>query len=220
MPYATLDDVIAAVCDQYACLPAAGFEDDAKLAAGIDGLRAEHRSRDRSLSEATCFCVKRYVDAELDYTTQGNRGLGRMTDHVPRFAAKHRRVFKLLPVATLDEFRFALSRHVLCGYLLFDMLFSFANADAVQLSNNALFQRWLPRIYQPPRELIAARNKNSEVWEVWFVGTAKPFVQLAIRSGITWDGRDAIGTDQAILTHYSTAGMVLRYSEADFAEPH
>ncbi len=141
-----------------------------------------------------------------------------MTDHVARFAAKHRRVFSSMSAVAIDDIRFLVSQHVVCGHLFLQMNFSVPLPDKNKLSNDTLFNLWLPRIYMPPQEVIDERNKERELWSLWFEATGKPIYDAALRNGIKWDSRDALGTEQAIITHYHTAGMVLRYCEADFAE--
>src|SRR5437899_654329 len=54
-------------------------------------------SKSRMISDAAAKCCDQYLSSELDSASPGNRGLGRMTDFEPRFAAKHRPTFQRQP---------------------------------------------------------------------------------------------------------------------------
>ena len=41
--------------------------------------------------ESVEYCIDKFIKAELDYNTPGNRGLGRISDNVPRFGGFYRK---------------------------------------------------------------------------------------------------------------------------------
>ncbi|NQU19352.1 hypothetical protein HQ550_04270, partial [bacterium] len=48
-------------------------------------------------------CIERYINSELDFTTVGNRGIGRMTYAIPRLGGYFRSQLSKMSEATLSE---------------------------------------------------------------------------------------------------------------------
>ena len=60
---------------------------------------------------------KIYRDSELDFTTPGNRGIGRMTESIPRFGAYFRKPLSILSDQELNELSYLMQDLCLLGYL-------------------------------------------------------------------------------------------------------
>jgi len=190
------------------------------LANHIAEVKRYYDQRNRSLCDAAAYCVERFVDAELDYCSPGLRGLGRMSEHVPRFAAKHRDAFTRLSASDIRKFRHAMSIHILCAHLYLDLICNLPPFDQTALTNNGLFQAWVTRIYQPPpgmraSELLDERNCGYAYSNVWFSAGVRRFHAATLDCGIEWDSGDTIASEQTLVTHYFTAGTMLRYTEAE-----
>lgn len=103
--------------------------------------------KDAFNAEAIGYCLNRYISAELDYQTAGSRGIGRVTEAVPRFGAYFRkRLSRLSGDAHLELFHL-IQDLVLRGYLsqaLFAKEFVVARKYEVP---SDLFSAWLPTIY-------------------------------------------------------------------------
>ncbi|GEM_PF-5726194 len=103
----------------------------------------------RVLSSANInYCLNLYIDAELDYETAGNRGLGRVTEAVPRLGAFFRRHISKLSTADLESLRIGMRVQCLLGYMTHVIfLEDEIIADASSLYADELYKEWVPTIY-------------------------------------------------------------------------
>lgn len=210
----TVDDAFAAVCESYAAFTTDDPVGKQQLAACNQGLRDAYAARPRRLTDAAAFFFDRFTTAELDSTTPNARGMGRMTDHIPRFAAKHREPFASMSHDQLTELRYAIKRHVICAYLYLEFIYQLAAVDESRYDNARLFDQWVSLIYLPPRELDPQSKDQADIQGISFGATGRKIRDIATTASINWDTRDTIGSDQAIVTHYFDAGTTLRYTEA------
>src|SRR4051794_22779828 len=87
----------------------------------ISQLTPWFNSSDRIIPDFAVACCEKYIVAELDSATLGNRGLGRMSDYEPRFAAKYRAVFQRRPEAA-GLLKPLFMKHLFLGYFFVEYL--------------------------------------------------------------------------------------------------
>ncbi|MCO6454705.1 MAG: hypothetical protein J5I93_05320 [Pirellulaceae bacterium] len=218
MRFATSADTLELICAEFGRVPTVDAADAANLSRFIAEFRENFDRQDRSASEAAQYCLERFVNSEFDFTTPGMRGLGRMTEQIPRFAAKHRARLTELPPSALDELKYLLSCHITCGRLFLELNFNLPPVDKTRLTKDSLFNRWVHRIYLPPKDLLDVQYRDESLLDIWFRATSQPFREAVIKSGIDWDDRDVLGAERVLLTHYFTAGTTLRYTEAELSK--
>lgn len=63
-------------------------------------------------------CINTFVDSELDFNTNTNRGMGRLTDDLPRLGAYFRKNFSQLTKTELDDLRFMITELIINSYLI------------------------------------------------------------------------------------------------------
>jgi hypothetical protein len=68
------------------------------------------------------LCVERFIDSALDFRAPGNRGLGRLSEVVPRYGAYFRRYLCSMAVDELAQLRNLIRNPVLTGYLAVALL--------------------------------------------------------------------------------------------------
>ena len=171
-------------------------------------------SKPRRVSDAGMYCIDRFTSSELDFVTPGIRGMGRVSEIVPRFAAKHRKVFAKMLFDAKTDLTEAIHMHIACGYLLIDFLYPDFRSDPSQFDNSTLFDEWVSMIYSPPKAIEPQDEDEWQLWGLWFAATGKPINEIATRVGIEWDYDDHPASDQNIITKYFDAGTTLRYAEA------
>jgi len=88
----------------------------------IKQMQAWFASPDRQVSSSAHQCIDRFIDSELDSKLPGDRGHGRSSTLIPRFAARHRTVVSKLSDAARTELGKAIKTHIVCGYLLLDSM--------------------------------------------------------------------------------------------------
>lgn len=97
-------------------------------------------------SEMISYCINKYISAELDYLTPGERGLGRLSTYIPRFGAAFRKSLSKLKPDQLDQLSDLLIDLILRGYLLV-IIFIQKEAEISKLTKEELFEKWIPNIY-------------------------------------------------------------------------
>jgi len=97
-------------------------------------------------SEMISYCINKYISAELDYLTPGERGLGRLSTYIPRFGAAFRKSLSKLNPDKLDKLSDLLVDLILRGYLLV-IIFLQEKAEISKLTKEELFEEWIPNIY-------------------------------------------------------------------------
>ena len=103
--------------------------------------------RDAFNAEAIGFCLNKFISAELDYQTAGSRGIGRVTEAVPRFGAYFRKRLSRLSDDAHSELFHLIQDLVLRGYLSQALSAEeFVVASKYEVPSD-LFSAWLPIIY-------------------------------------------------------------------------
>lgn len=100
--------------------------------------------------QALSYCLSRYIDAELDCISQGVRGLGRVSKHVPRLGAHYRKQISKLSTAERSELFTLIQTMMLQGYeahAALEVLADSSIAKTTVVDGNELFEVWIPLIY-------------------------------------------------------------------------
>ncbi len=163
------------------------------------------------LSEVASRCLDRYLEAEFDTATPGVRGLGRLSEELPRLAALHRKEFQNATRRGLPNLRKLVKDHTLCGYL-----FALYVADlptTAPVEDDCLFRRWIPQIYCPAAlatiEATIGENPRAGERATWELATERRVLELLPTLAI----RPA-GLDRLVLAKYFEAGMLLAILES------
>lgn len=111
-------------------------------------MEEEFQSIKSSLDPETInFCLKPYLHAEFDWNTPGNRGLGRLSEAIPRLGAYFRKPISKLTVEQLRFLDELLTRIIVKAYL-FQMIISDykIELDGVRTMVD-VFNEWVPLMY-------------------------------------------------------------------------
>ncbi len=156
-----------------------------------------------------CFCTENYLRAEIDFSTAGDRGLGRMSDHIPRFGAYFRREMTA-PEVDVDAVYNALLELLLTGYTI-NVLFSKTECLTSEVTvKEELLEKWIPSIYSiDPRDPSVDNTLN--LCQSFLPGPGEK-VSCALRVPV--DEFSQREKTVEILTYISFAGFVLRDIEA------
>ncbi len=92
------------------------------------------------------YCIGRYIEAELDYVTPGERGLGRISTTPPRFAAYFRKQMARLSSEKKDEL-YELIQDLILGSYLIRTLFYTGKSRRYNKNIKKLFESWISKIY-------------------------------------------------------------------------
>lgn len=93
------------------------------------------------------YCIDKYIATELDYHTNGIRGIGRMNDNIPRFGGYFRRHLSNLPEEITNELGNLFKQSIYIGYLTHVLTFEEKPKTSVTTSGQMLFEKWIPEIY-------------------------------------------------------------------------
>ena len=96
---------------------------------------------------AVGFCFSRYIASELDSWVPGDRGLGRISAHIPRLGAYFSKQMSRLSLQELLELYRTIQDLMLRGYLTRALLLEAPPKQAKLTTGPELYQTWLPRFY-------------------------------------------------------------------------
>lgn len=92
-------------------------------------------------------CINRFVQAETDCTTPGERGIGRVTLAPPRLGGYFRKQFARLSQRELVELTELIRSLVFRGYVLDILLTTEYKQASGSVESGRLFDDWITRIY-------------------------------------------------------------------------
>jgi hypothetical protein len=98
-------------------------------------------------AEAVDFCCRKYITAELDYLTPGDRGMGRLTTYVPRLGAYHRKKMASLDASARLRLYNLIEDVMLRSYLTVPLFVEEPLREAKYVDSEVIFHKWIPRIY-------------------------------------------------------------------------
>ena len=202
-------DAAEAVATDYASFTTDNEEGRRQLALMTSQIRGWFDGR--RLSEQAEYCIDKFVASEVDYTTPGMRGLGRIGENVPRLAARHRGTVARMTDEEREALKRFIRRHVVCGYLFTEFAYGLTDESRQQVGANKLFEMWVLTIYSSSSLVrMNPRNKDEDdVRTIWFGSTGRSVRDTLQSRGATWQD-----LDMHIVTHYFDGGMRLRALEA------
>jgi len=167
--------------------------------------------------EVINFCMHRYIQAELDSRTPGNRGLGRMTTGIPRFAAYMRKHISILSEKDISELYRLIQDLMINGYLIHALFIENPIKKPSLSRGKTLYERWIPEIY------VGNLSKMSRsVSDLFEVGPGPPFIRLqAFLDAHNLKGGGFLSLDKTelITFYYPIAGFALRAAEVFVPKP-
>lgn len=93
------------------------------------------------------YCLEKYVNAELDFTTPGDRGIGRVSLIIPRYGAYFRKQLLLMSKNNLIKLYNLIQDIILRGYLVHLLFMERPVEISVILKGDEIFEKWIPGIY-------------------------------------------------------------------------
>jgi len=151
-------------------------------------------------------CMDKFIDSELDFATSGSRGLGRLVEVIPRFAAFHRNVVAKLDPQALLELGAFMKRHIACGYFFASSMYNLGNKLSEAQEN--IYENWIAHMYSQAFQLFP--NEQAEgVSGLWMGAMQEDWGQQLKRIGIVLEE-----TDKLISGAYFFAGITLRMIES------
>lgn len=96
---------------------------------------------------AVGFCFAKYISAELDFRTPGDRGLGRVSTEIPRLGAYFRKPMSRLSQSQLGELYGIIQDLMLRGYLTRAFLAEAPPKQSVVTTPSELYETWLAGFY-------------------------------------------------------------------------
>jgi len=92
-------------------------------------------------------CVEKFVQAELDFVTPGNRGIGRLTESLPRLGAYFRDYFSNFKETELNKLDILITKLIIKGYLFSAAINGQPKEKVLSFSNQELYKEWIPKIF-------------------------------------------------------------------------
>ena len=153
--------------------------------------------------ETISYCVDGFIFSELDTRSKERKGVGRMSDLVPRFAGVYGEQLLRLPQRTLQAIGEMIKDVVVCGYVQKTMLLS-EDCTPLYASGEELYDVWMPQIYlvDDPIAQLALRDSCSKRIE-----TVMAFME---ENGLPTQRDDDCFR---IIAYYGLAGSMLRQCE-------
>lgn len=93
------------------------------------------------------YCLEKYINAELDFTTPGDRGIGRVSLIIPRYGAYFRKQLLLMSKNNLIKLYNLIQDIILRGYLVHLLFMEKPVKISVILKDEEIFEKWIPGIY-------------------------------------------------------------------------
>ena len=157
------------------------------------------------------YCLEKYINAELDFTTLGNRGIGRMTEFIPRFGAYFRKALSNMSEVDLSKLYNIIQDVILRSYLVHVLFIEESVRDSAISPGKELYEKWIPGIYSKDPSKMAENLRN-----IFAVCTDSGFKALKnFMNSHKMKGGGFLSKDKTneIVLYYSLAGFGLRVVE-------
>lgn len=179
---------------------------------GTGALESNLRQGFSNLSPANAdYCLGRFVDAECDFRSVGNRGLGRLTDHVPRLGGHLRHTLSQLHESKLSTLS-ALVLKLATKCYVFQAIVSESPLNPPLISQSeTLFEEWIPGIFSYDLSQASETFKG-----LLSAVTEAETTSIGTLLQENLDRRELLDTEtlDGILLGYMAAGLTLRLTEA------
>jgi len=161
--------------------------------------------------EAVSFCCEKFISSELDFQTPGDRGLGRITNYIPRLGGYFRKQMSTLSQEQLFELYEIIQDLMLRGYLTRALLVEAPPKKELIRSGQALYETWLPGMYSSdPSEMKPnLRNALAALTDSAFVKLRDLFYHHGMKGG----GFMSKDKTDLICAYYPLGGFGIRAIE-------
>lgn len=161
--------------------------------------------------EAMSQCIEKFTQAELDYVTLGNRGIGRLTETIPRLGSYFRNYFSKLDEIKQEELDTLITKLITKGYIFVPMFYGKPKEQTMSFTSDELYQEWIPKIYTFNLDVISddAGKLLLAVTEKDINDIKNFFNQHNMKGG----GLFSKDKTDDILNHYLIAGVSLYFIE-------
>lgn len=183
---------------------------------------AETRFQERKHSidkERINYCLKQFLQAEFDWKSPGDRGLGRLSEAIPRLAAHFRKTFSKLSNEQLNLLDEVITNLIIKAYL-YQMLLSALEIELRVKTKDDMYKEWIPRIYSSEADILSKYCEVPhllKVIEFVFYGDIEKikeaFKECKLKAGFFSSSK----TIDSILYGYLNAGFLLRLIDANKA---
>ncbi len=153
-------------------------------------------------------CLDRFVRAELDTSTPGQRGIGRVSLSPPRLGGYFRRQLSRLSERDLSELGDLMRCLLFRGYLIRALTEKTFDPTTGQVEGERLFDQWITRIY-------ATNFAKGVLVRIYYFGE-NPLTRLKeflVSKNAVGGGIFSKDKSEAIILWYLLAGFLLRQEE-------
>ena len=157
------------------------------------------------------YCLEKYINAELDFTTPGNRGIGRVSLIVPRYGAYFRRQLLLMSKDDLIKLYNLIQDIILRGYLAHLLFYEESVKISIVLKGEDLFKKWIPGIYS--QDLSKMSDHLQKIMTLCTNSAFKNLKDFMVLHKIKGGGFLSKDKTNEILCYYPFAGYGLRLVE-------
>jgi hypothetical protein len=184
---------------------------------GWEVVAHKRQKRETWFSDAACECTNRFIRSETDFAASGNKGLGRMTSHVPRLGGWKQKDIRRLSEEHRHHLDSFIAQLILVGHGSYHTQ-RIVDRDVQGVEVEHLYSQWIPNIYTGwenyliPEEVHAVLKRIGREFADVFVHQWTQI--LGLRTGFLW-GRV---TFQTIAEYYFWAGGCLANEEMQIAK--
>lgn len=161
--------------------------------------------------EVISYCLEKYINAELDFATPGDRGIGRVSLVIPRFGAYFRKQLSVTSKNDLTKLYNLIQDIIIRGYLIHLLSMEEPIKNSVILKGEEIFKKWIPGIYSQDLSKMPEHLQN-----IMTLCTNSAFTDLEDFMVLhKMKGRGFLAKDKTeeILGYYLFAGFGLRLVE-------
>ncbi|MDZ7798764.1 MAG: hypothetical protein U5L76_04075 [Patescibacteria group bacterium] len=158
------------------------------------------------------YCIHKYIDSELDFKTEGMRGIGRASTFVPRLGACYRSQFYKLSQEDIDKIYIYIQDILLLGYLSYSFLMEEEPKFDNTMTKEKLSKEWITGIYasDPSEMRDKLQNTLANLAEKSITKLKDIFKKHNIKNGKLFS-KDKL---DLIIWWYVLAGFSLRLVES------
>jgi len=156
-------------------------------------------------------CTEKFVQTELDHETSGDRGIGRLTDTMPRLGAYFRSSFSELDEVSQNELGILIAKLIAKGYIFIPMSNSKPKEKTLSFTDDELYKEWIPQIYTFKLNVM-----SENVWNLLLAITEKDFKDIKNffdKHNMKGGGLFSKDKTDDILNSYLIAGVALYFIE-------
>ncbi len=165
-------------------------------------------------AKAIDYCLTQYVQAELDFESPSKRGLGRVTEVIPRLGAFFRKPMSRISKEDLNELKTLIETQCLLGYLTHIFFCENEIVDVSHTDHEQIYTAWLPSIYS--NDLGDMSEDMEQLFSLCSFrgkhGLKSFFDAHGMKAGFFQSDDMA----DVIILYYFAAGFILRETELKF----